>query len=145
MRKQNYRIGEVYQVYFPDGCGSVQAGWRPAVVFQNNLGNRHSPNLIVIPLTSKMKKTEQITHVILPKETSGLPKTSMALCENPQTVTKEFVGHYMTTLSDQQMNQIAKANLLAMAGIAFLQEQDVPQLINMAKQLNQTSFGAACG
>ena len=38
-------IGDVYLMKF-DGTGSEQSGWRPGVVFQNNVGNSHSPNII---------------------------------------------------------------------------------------------------
>ena len=59
----NYpRIGDVYYVEFT-GVGSVQNGNRPAVVFQNNVGNRYSPNVAVLPMTSKLKKSNQPTHV----------------------------------------------------------------------------------
>lgn len=50
------RIGEVYNMYF-NGTGSEQSGWRPGVVFQNNIGNSKSPNIIALPLTSSLKKT----------------------------------------------------------------------------------------
>lgn len=130
-----FKIGEVYRVYFPENNGSVQGGWRPAVVFQNNLGNKFSPNLIVIPLTTKLKKTSQVTHVVLDKS-CGLPQTSMALCENPYTVTKDSVGEYITTLSDDDMQRVAEGNLLAMAGIAFIHECQLSSIIQRAKRLN---------
>ena len=130
-----FKIGEIYKVYFPENNGSVQGGWRPAVIFQNNLGNKFSPNLIVIPLTTKLKKTSQVTHVVLDKS-CGLPQTSMALCENPYTVTKENVGEYVTTLSDEDLQRVAEGNLLAMAGIAFIQSDQLTKIIQKAKQLN---------
>ena len=64
---KNPKIGDIYLVYF-DGSGNEQKGFRPGLVFQNNVGNEHSPNLIVLPLTSALKKTNQPTHVFIPKE-----------------------------------------------------------------------------
>lgn len=55
------QIGEVYLMKF-SGSGSEQVGWRPGLVFQNNVGNSHSPNVIALPLTSSIKKTSQPTH-----------------------------------------------------------------------------------
>lgn len=49
------QIGEVYLMKF-GGSGSEQSGWRPGVVFQNNMGNAYSPNIIALPLTSSLKK-----------------------------------------------------------------------------------------
>ena len=83
-------IGDVYLVYF-DGSGNEQKGYRPGLVFQNNVGNEHSPNLIVLPLTSALKKTNQPTHVFIPKEV-GLRKDSMVLCENPKCMSKHKLG-----------------------------------------------------
>lgn len=45
------RIGDVYMVQF-DGTGSVQRGFRPAVVFSNDIGNKYSPNVVALPLSS---------------------------------------------------------------------------------------------
>lgn len=133
-----YRIGDVYEVDFPYADGSVQNGKRPAVIVQNNLGNRKSRNLIVFPLTSKIKKVGQVTHVILDKE-CGLPQTSMALCENPVTVTKDRVGEYLTTLSNSDMKKIARANLLSMSTVSFLQPNEVTEVIFQAKKLNNSA------
>ena len=58
------QIGEVYLMKF-SGSGSEQVGWRPGLVFQNNVGNSHSPNVIALPLTSSIKKTSQPTHVFV--------------------------------------------------------------------------------
>ena len=59
------RIGDVYMMSF-DGSGSEQGGFRPGIVFQNNVGNTHSPNLIALPLTTAIKKLNLPTHVFLP-------------------------------------------------------------------------------
>lgn len=134
-----YHIGDVFEVDFGYGVESVQGGKCPAIIFQNNLGNYHSPNLVVIPLTSKIKKINQATHVVLDKNL-GLPQTSMALCENVTTVSKSSVGRYLTSLSYDIMKRITEANLLATAGVAFLQPQDLQRIIYRAQQFNN----AAC-
>ena len=77
------QIGDVYLMRF-GGSGSEQSGWRPGIVFQNNIGNAYSPNIIALPLTSQIKKANQPTHVILPAKETGLRKDSMVLCENPE-------------------------------------------------------------
>ena len=55
------QIGEVYYMRF-GGTGSEQEGFRPGLVFQNNMGNAHSPNIIALPMTSVMKKLGHPTH-----------------------------------------------------------------------------------
>ncbi len=115
------QIGDVFLMKF-NGQGNEQKGWRPGVVFQNNLGNTFSPNLIVLPLTSSLKKQNQPTHVVIPAaDNTGLKKDSMVLCENPERMSKERLGSYLTTLPKEYMAQIAIANLLATSAIAFIE------------------------
>ena len=99
------------------GSGSEQNGWRPGLVFQNNTGNMYSPNIIALPLTTSIKKTGQPTHVVIRAEEGGLRKTSMVLCENPERMSKDRIGQYITTLSNEDMRCVAIANLLASSGI----------------------------
>ena len=42
--------GDVYQVDLGKRVGSVESGVRPAVILQNNKGNRFSRTLIIVPL-----------------------------------------------------------------------------------------------
>ena len=61
------------------GHGNIQEGFRPAIIVQNNAGNRFSPTTIVVPLTSKIKQTSQPTHeLIRTEDTEGLREDSMA-------------------------------------------------------------------
>ena len=120
------------------GSGNEQNGWRPGLVFQNNMGNAHSPNIIALPLTSSIKKTGQPTHVIVRAADSGLRKDSMVLCENPERMSKERVGRYITTLSDEYTKQIAEANLLATGAIAYLDVEALLLIWKRAMALNST-------
>ena len=129
------QIGDIYLTRF-DGSGSEQTGWRPGVIFQNNIGNIYSPNVVVLPLTSQIKKDLQPTHVILPAKTTGLRLDSMVLCENPKCISKEKLGRYILTLSDEYVSKIAAANILASSAIAFLNPDDLLSLRNRAALLN---------
>ena len=120
-------IGEVYLMKFC-GSGSEQGGWRPGLVFQNNTGNAHSPNIIALPLTSSIKKTGQPTHVVVSAFDSGLSRDSMVLCENPERMSKDRIGKYLTTLPDKYMREIAAANLLATSAVSFL---DIASLLEV--------------
>jgi len=130
------RIGEVYIMRF-DGYDSVQHGWRPGIIFQNNTGNQFSPNVIALPLTSSLKKLNQPTHVLIRAKDTGLRMDSMALCENPECVSKEMVGSYITTLPDSYMRKIAVASLLATSAITYLDEDTVLETWQKANALNE--------
>lgn len=114
------RIGDVYLMNF-GGRGNEQKGWRPGLVFQNNLGNQHSPNIIALPLTSSLKKSDQPTHVVIPAEGTGLIKDSMVLCENPERMSKERMGAYITSVPYEYMKKVAIASLLATSAISFIE------------------------
>ena len=131
------RIGDIYFMRF-GGYGSEQAGWRPGLVFQNNTGNAHSPNIIALPLTSSLKKLNQPTHVLLSSNDTGLPRDSLVLCENPECMSKEKIGNYLTTLSVGYMRQIAVASILATSVVSFLDEETLISVWARACSLNAT-------
>lgn len=114
------QIGDVYLMNF-GGQGNEQKGWRPGLVFQNNLGNQHSPNIIALPLTTSLKKANQPTHVVIPADGTGLVRDSMVLCENPERMSKDRLGNYLTTIPKEYMAKIAVANLLATSAISFIE------------------------
>lgn len=75
---------------FPARNGSVQAGKRPAVVIQNNIGNKHSPTMLVIPLTTHLKHAGQPTHTIIRKDDDNCLKSdSMILAEQTTPVNSD--------------------------------------------------------
>lgn len=128
-------LGEVYLMEF-SGTNSEQSGFRPGLVFQNNTGNRHSPNVIALPLTTSIKKMGQPTHVLLGAKDSGLKYDSVVLCENPERMSKEKISHYITTLSDNQMRLVAEAYLLATSAISFLDDESLKSIREKAVKLN---------
>lgn len=118
--ERHHQIGDVYLMNF-GGQGNEQKGWRPGLVFQNNLGNQHSPNIIALPLTTSLKKANQPTHVVIPADGTGLVRDSMVLCENPERMSKDRLGNYLTTIPKEYMAKIAVANLLATSAISFIE------------------------
>ena len=129
------RIGDVYLMNF-GGSGNEQQGWRPGLVLQNNTGNTYSPNIIALPLTSSLKKRNQPTHVVLPAESTGLIKDSMVLCENPERMSKEKLGNYLTTVPEEYMSDVAVAYLLATSVISFINPKDLIGVWQEATSLN---------
>lgn len=121
------RIGDVYQIKF-EGSKNVQRGWRPGIIIQNNIGNKFSPNVIALPMTSVIKNEHQPTHVFLPADETGLKLDSIVLCENPETVPKAFIGEYITNIPRDYMSKIAEALTLSMPLISFLNEKEVSNI-----------------
>ena len=98
--------GSIIMVDLPKGNNSVQGGVRPAVVISNDKGNKFSPVLIIVPLTSRVKKFMPTHHTIEPSMINGLSKTSIALAEQIITVGKDTVRNIVGTLEEIDINFI---------------------------------------
>ena len=59
--KKTYHRGELYYADLGTGIGSEQNGYRPVVVIQNDVGNKHSPTTIVAAISTQIK-TKAVTH-----------------------------------------------------------------------------------
>lgn len=104
--------GCIFWYRFPDlGYGqSVQSGLRPVIVVQNELGNKYSPVVLVVPVTSKLNKKAMPTHVELISESVvGLEKNSIALCEQVFSISKKDLGDYIGRLRLSTMREINDA------------------------------------
>lgn len=99
--------GDLVYLNFDPIVGSEQGGPRPAVVIQNDLGNKHAPTVIIAPITSKNKKTNLPTHVKLVSE--HLERNSMVLLEQIKTVDKSRIVSHIGTLDFDEMKMIEKA------------------------------------
>ena len=101
------RRGEIYFAELKDGKGSEQAGLRPVLVVQNDIGNMYAPTVIVIPITSEIKR-DMPTHVDLGSE-YGLYAECIALAEQITTLDNSRLGDYIGTVDDMKMLEVDKA------------------------------------
>ena len=107
MNRTEYHRGDVFFADLgPLDIGELyyqrQAGARPVVVIQNDVGCFFSETLTVVPLTSQMKRPDLKTHYIL-KNVDFLKKKSMALAEAIGTIDKRQIRFYIGKLSDEDM------------------------------------------
>lgn len=106
-------------LYFADlenqVIGSEQAGIRPVVIIQNDIGNFYSPTVIIAPITSKViVKSKLPTHVILNASSKRLPKKSMILAEQIRVIDKIRLRQYIGALDDAELKALNKALLIAL-------------------------------
>ena len=90
---------DIYLAELPRQRGSIQYGYRPVIIVQNNRGNESSTTVIVIPLTGK-PKYGQPTHVIIGTHT-GVRRVSTALCEQIQTIPMDRLTRKIVEISDE--------------------------------------------
>ena len=80
------RRGEIYWVEFSPVKGSEQGGLRPALVVQNDIGNRHSPTTVVVAITRTIPPQPYPFVVVIEPSESGLPTRSAINCTQMATV-----------------------------------------------------------
>jgi len=107
---ENFEIkkGDVYFASLNPIVGSEQDGERPVVVVQNNLANKHSPTIIVVPITTVLKRMELPTHIPISKN-RFLKKDSMILVEQIRVIDKKRLKAYLGYLKPEQMKLVDNA------------------------------------
>lgn len=78
--------GEVYWVAMEPAAGGETGKLRPAVVVQNDAGNKYSPVTIVVPVTSRLKGEPKPYQAKLPD--GAPPRPSVVLCNHVRSVDK---------------------------------------------------------
>lgn len=94
--------GDVFYVDLDPTQGSEQAGTRPVLVIQNDVGNEYAPTVIVAPFTTKSFTKHYPTNVNVFKGIPGLKEDSTVLLSQIRTLDKSRlerkVGHLPPTL-----------------------------------------------
>lgn len=101
--------GDMYYADLGKGVGSEQEGYRPVVIIQNNVGNRHSPTVIIASITSKRDaKAKLPTHYLIGDE-DGLELPSIVLLEQLRTIDKRRLNSFIGHLSEKHIQGINHA------------------------------------
>jgi mRNA interferase MazF len=100
--------GDIYYSQLGDNYGHEQGGVRPVLIIQNNIGNLHSPTVIVAPITSRIKKSTLPTHVYI-SERAKLEKNSVILLEQIRTIDKSRLKEYLCKLQSDEIEAVNKA------------------------------------
>lgn len=108
MKKTYYR-GELYYADLGTGVGSEQNGYRPVVIIQNDVGNRHSPTTIVAAISTQIKtKAKLPTHFDL-QPGNGLQQPSIVMLEQIRTVDKTRLVQRIGRLFDEEIKGLNHA------------------------------------
>lgn len=104
----NYpRRGEVYLVRFDPSEGAEIQKTRPALVVQNDVGNRYSPVTIVAAITSKVDKSRCYpTRVLIPAGEGGLAVDSAVLLNQIRSVDKARLVRRLGRISAVDLNAV---------------------------------------
>jgi len=98
--------GDIFYADLNPVIGSEQGGIRPVLVVQNNIGNMHSPTIVVLPITS-MKKRPLPVHTKV-DDNDLLTDGSIVLAEQIRTIDKRRLRSYIGSLDADAMKRVDK-------------------------------------
>ena len=101
MKETSVKRFEIYNYNFGENTGSIQSGYRPVLVVQDDRMNENSPTTIIAAITTAAKKTYLPSHVLLGPE-YGLAKPSMVMMEQLRVVNQDELTRYVGAVTDEQ-------------------------------------------
>lgn len=118
---------------------SEQGGIRPVIIIQNNTGNKYSPTVIVLPITSEIKKESLPTHCILHKtEKNGLEHNSMVLAEQIRVIDKSRflnkIGYLDSTKEQNDVINVFLANITGKKRYTSMWSKIINMIIKLVKE-----------
>lgn len=108
------RRGDVYLVNFDPTIGAEVKKTRPAVVIQNDIGNRWSPITIVAAMTSRFEDPLYPTEVLVRASEGGLEVDSVVLLNQLRSVDKARLVRRLGALKVQTVKEVDRALLLSL-------------------------------
>jgi mRNA interferase MazF len=101
--------GEVYLVQFDPTVGAEIRKTRPALIVQNDIGNRHSPLTIVAAITSRADDQPYPTEVTLNPPEAGLKVKSAVLLNQIRTVDRQRLVRRLGSVAPRTMRRVDQA------------------------------------
>lgn len=105
--------GEVWLVNWNPARGSEQAGLRPALIIQNDIGNEKAATTIVAAISSSVK-LYPMNVAIYPPE-GGVDRLSIVKTSQILTVSKERLEKRLGAIGKEKIGEVDKAIKLSLA------------------------------
>ena len=107
------RRGEVWMVNWNPARGSEQAGMRPALILQNDIGNEKGPTTIVAAISSTVRLYPMNVEIRPPE--GGLKRPSIIKTSQILTISKERLEKRLGSLSIEKMVEVDRAIQLSLS------------------------------
>ena len=104
--------GEVWVVNWNPARGSEQAGKRPALVIQNDIGNEKASTTIIAAISSSVKIYPMNVKIDPPE--GGLDRQSIIKTSQILTISKDRLEKRLGRLSAEKMEEINRAIKLSL-------------------------------
>jgi mRNA interferase MazF len=111
--KKIIRRGEIWQVRFDPVEGSEISKTRPALVLQNDLGNRYANTTIVAAITSAIRNLPTLVEVDATAQ-NGLARSCAINLSHMRTVSQSRLVRRLGSIEAKYIPQIREAILLSL-------------------------------
>lgn len=108
------RRGDIFYADLRPVIGSEQGGIRPVLVIQNDIGNKHSPTVIVAAITSKMNKAKLPTHIGIEASHYDIVRDSVILLEQLRTIDKKRLKDKVCHLDSDILRRVDRALMISL-------------------------------
>jgi len=105
----NIKRGEVFIAALDPVIGHEIAKTRPVIIVSNNIGNKYSGTVTIIPITSKNLTKIYPFEVYLPNDAGPLKKDSKAKADQIRTLDKARLIKSIGMLNDERVKNMDKA------------------------------------
>lgn len=117
------KMGDIILVRL-NGDGHKQSGVRPCLVVSNDIANKFSPLVDIIPFTSKEKKPLPVHVKVYPSRKNGLSAESTLMIEQKTVVDKRDVLSFLGKIESIYYNDIGTAMIMQNPIISLLFQGD---------------------
>ena len=100
--------GEIWMANLDRTRGSEQAGFRPILIFSGDLFNTHTPLIIGLPLSTKIKNYKG-NLVLEPSPENGLKERSEVFTFHIRSISKERCVQKIGRIPSKDLKEIRKA------------------------------------
>jgi mRNA interferase MazF len=111
--------GEIYLVEFDPTRGHEIQKTRPALIIQNDIGNRFSPITIVAAISSKFDSPPHPTDVVVEQGESGLALRSAIIVNQIRSIDRERLGKRIGHLNPAALKRVDRALQISLALVEF--------------------------
>jgi Growth inhibitor len=104
--------GDLYFADLEPVIGSEQGGIRPVLIVSNDVGNKHSPTVIIAPVTSRAgDKSKLPIHVEL-KAFDKIKQDSVILIEQARAIDKRRLKAYLCKINSKKKQEVNNALII---------------------------------
>ncbi len=103
------KYGDIYEVSLDPVVGSETGKQRPAVIVSNDISNRFSQTVTLLPITSQPQKKSYPFEILIPKGAGGLTLDSRIKANQIRTVDKKRLVSFRGELPPRYYGAIETA------------------------------------